>query len=149
MAMNMIGATGPMNDTFAFLKENAVSTMIVAAISAFFGWLGTRSNKAPDVQTSLNAGFDGIVTHTTALLEQARTDAANLRSELDRVRGLVDQYEETFEELNRFVIMMHSDIQKLVRVIHEAGLTPPPLSTPPGGPNITRPSAEANRNDRD
>jgi predicted RNase H-like nuclease (RuvC/YqgF family) len=101
-----------------FLQMPAVPALVGAGIGALGQWLVTRANKAPDVQTSLNAAVAGVIQHYEQALERATKEIGALRVEIEGLRKTVEEQSSIIEDLE-------SHVDELTDAMTKSGVSPP------------------------
>jgi len=85
--------------------------VVGAAIGAIGTWLVARTNKAPDVQETLDKAVAGIIKHYTDAI-------GDLKKEVERLR-------ETINEQSEMITALETHIDALTSEMTTAGMKPP------------------------
>ncbi len=93
-------------------------TFIGGLVAALAGVVTKRTEKAPDIQTSLNAAVSSVIAHHVTALAAADAEKMQLLRELAEMRDEIRAMRETIAELEE-----HIDL--LTQAMSKAGLPPP------------------------
>lgn len=97
-----------------------IGTVVGGLVAAVAGMVTKRVEKAPDVQTSLNAAVSSVIDHHVKALAAADAEKAQLHHELAEMRGEIRALRETIAELEEH-------IDSLTQAMVQHGVKPPPL----------------------
>ncbi len=105
-------------DILSALTSPTMHALVGALVGAIGQWLVTRANKAPDVQTSLNAAVAGVIQHYELALERATREIGALRTEIEGLRKTVEDQSLIIEDLE-------SHVDELTAAMTKSGVAPP------------------------
>lgn len=114
------------------LASGGIGALLGATLTAVFGWLSKRAEKAPDLQETLSKAVAGVVQHYTDALAHSDGEARALRVEVGELRRLVEDQTMRIEEQSARIAEQSSEIDGLAqhvtsleKVIIDMGGTPP------------------------
>lgn len=115
------------------LVTGGLGALAGGLVTQIGNWLTKRTEKAPDLQSTLNAAVAGVVKHYTDALERSDGEARALRSEVAELRRLVEEQTQRIEDQSSRMAEQSNEIGDLVahvasleRAITDMGGTPPP-----------------------
>lgn len=115
------------------LATGGLGALAGAVVTGILGWLTKRTEKAPDVQTTINAAVDGVVAHYARALERSDAEAVALRREVAELRRLVEDQTARIEDQSQRITDQSAEIEGLVShigrleaAIVDLGGNPPP-----------------------
>lgn len=107
------------------LKENPFTTFLGVVVTALLGWFGVRTQKAPDIQASLNQGVAEVIKHYTTALEAARNEIMALRAEVVELRRTVETQNDRLERQSDEIDSLNQHVEALTVELVRAGIDPP------------------------
>lgn len=115
------------------LVSGGLGALVGGIVTQIGNWMTKRTEKAPDLQETLNAAVAGVVKHYTDALERSNGEARALRVEVAELRRLVEEQTTRIEDQSGRIAEQSAEIEGLVshvvsleRAIVEMGGTPPP-----------------------
>lgn len=107
-----------MTQLLELLKDQWFTAGATGVIGALLTWLGIRTQKAPDMQDSINKAVAEIVKHYIVALEAARAEVTSLRLDLADLRR-------TIESQNAEIDALNDHVQALTTQLVRMGVEPP------------------------
>ena len=115
-----------MDSLLDLLKANPFTAFLTALATAVIGWFSVRTQKAPDIQATLNTGVAQVIGHYNTVLESARAEIQNLRSEVAELRRTIEAQNERLELQSDEIGNLNDHIEALTVELVRAGINPPP-----------------------
>ena len=115
------------------LVSGGLGALAGGLVTQLGNWLTKRTEKAPDLQETLNAAVAGVVRHYTEALRRSDGEATALRGEVAEMRRLVEELTLRIEDQSARIAEQSGEIDGLAshvasleRMITDLGGTPPP-----------------------
>jgi len=119
-----------MDSLLELLKANPFTAFLTALVTGVVGWFSVRTQKAPDIQATLNTGVAQVIGHYNTVLESARAEIQNLRTEVAELRRTIEAQNERLERQSDEIENLNDHIEALTVELVRAGIDPPQRRRP-------------------